>query len=139
MLEMINSLRILLGLAVAAFAAGEPPVKTSQPGSQKDPGDSAPLATPPRIEGTVLDDRYSRPLKRGYVVLKPTGSGRMLSGETDEAGRFVIENITPGEYAIEARRDGYVSANWGRRGGLRMPRVFRLAAGQEIRDLTFRL
>ena len=87
----------------------------------------------------MLDNRYTRPLKRGYVVIKPTGAGRTLSGETDEAGRFSIENIDPGEYTIEARRDGYLNAYWGRRGGLRMPRIFSIGAGQEWLDLTFRL
>ena len=136
---MSNSLRILLWLSISILASGQTQVNNSQPGSPKSPDDSTPLVKPSRIEGVVLDDRYSRPLKRGYVVVKPTGAGRALSGETDDAGRFSIENIEPGEYSIEARRDGYVSANWGRRGGIRIPRVFRLLAGQEVKDLTFRL
>ena len=92
-----------------------------------------------RIEGVLVDDLYQRPLKRGYVLIKPVGRGRAMSAETEDNGKFALENVDPGDYTIEARRDGYLSANWGRRGGIRMPRVFSVGAGQEIRDITFRL
>ena len=128
---------LIAGCAICLAAAGQSQVNQSP--LPKPPNVLAPLAKPARIEGTLVDDLYLRPLKRGYIVLKPTGAGRALSGETDEAGRFTIENVDPGAYTIEARRDGYISANWGRRGGIRMPRIFSLFAGQEMRDLTFRL
>ena len=128
-----------MGCAMTALAAGQSQVNNTQPAIVKGAGDSAPLAKPARMEGVLLDDRYLRPLKRGFVVLKPTGAGRALSGETDEAGKFAIEGIESGEYTIEARRDGFISAYWGRRGGLRMPRIFRVFNGQELLDITFRL
>ena len=138
MREMLNWL-IFMSCATAALAAGQSQVNKSQPAPAKSNNDLAPLTKPGRMEGVLLDDRYTRPLKRGYIVLKPTGAGRSPSGETDEAGKFTIENIDPGEYTIEARHDGHIGANWGRRGGIRMPRIFTVAAGQELLDVTFRL
>ena len=135
---MIYRRTLFLGCAICTLAAGQSQVNNPQPGTKPSP-DLAPLTKPARIEGVLLDDRYLRPLKRGFVVLKPSGAGRTLSGETDDAGKFTIENVDPGDYTVEARRDGYLSANWGRRGGIRMPRIFSIGAGQEMRDLTFRL
>ena len=130
MLEMMHRL-IVLGSIAAALSTGQSQAKS--------PGNSAPLPRLARIEGVIMDDRYLRPLKRGYVVMKPTNAGHPFSAETDDAGKFSIENIDPGEYSIEARRDNYISASWARRGGIRMPRVFTIGQGQEWRDLTFRL
>ena len=75
---MINWRMLVLGCAIGSLAKGQSPPKT--------PNNLAPLTKPARLEGVMLDDRYLRPLKRGYVVVKPTGAGRTLSGETDEAG-----------------------------------------------------
>ena len=137
---------LFLGCAMCIVAAGQSQVNNPQSGAVKAPGanpnpgsTTTPLTRLGRIEGVMLDDRYLRPLKRGYVAIKPNGAGRSLSGETDEAGRFTIDNVEPGEYTVEARRDGYLSAYWGRRGGIRMPRIFTINSGQEMRDLTFRL
>jgi hypothetical protein len=91
------------------------------------------------LEGSMLNDQTMQPLKRGLVVLRPKGAGKPTVAETDDVGRFSLPSIEPGTYTIEARRDGYIPAQWGRRGGIRMPRMFPLLAGQEIKDLTFRL
>ena len=135
---------ILAGWVVVVLAPGQvlqnaPAIKINDPKAVKGSDPAADLIRTGRIEGVVLDDRYLRPLRRGYVVLKPLGAGRTLSGETDETGKFSIEAVDAGQYTVEARRDGYLNANFARRGGIRMPRVFTLLAGQELRDLTFRL
>ena len=111
----------------------------AQPRVNNPPKQDGAAKTLGRMEGVILDDRYGRPLKRGFVTLKPNSAGRTFQGETDEGGRFAIEDIDPGDYTIEARRDGYISAHWGRRGGIRMPRIFAIAAGQDLRDVQFRL
>jgi hypothetical protein len=72
-------------------------------------------------------------------VLKPTGAGRTLSSETDDSGRFSIVGAEPGEYTLEAHRDGYLTASRAYRGKIRMSRVFALYSGNELRDITFRL
>lgn len=139
---MIKRLMLTGYAAYVLSAAGQtpaPPGPTSAPAVVPPEPAASELTTPARIEGVLLDDRYSRPLKRGYVVLTPKGAGQQKSGETDAAGKFTIEGIVPGDYAIEARRDLYLTAHSGRMGASRMPRIFHIHAGDDIRDLTFRL
>ncbi|HEY3744352.1 MAG TPA: carboxypeptidase-like regulatory domain-containing protein [Bryobacteraceae bacterium] len=139
---MIKRLTLTGYAAYVLCAAGQAPAPaapTSAPAVVPPQPTASDLTTPARIEGVLLDDRYSRPLKRGYVILTPKGAGQMKSGETDAAGKFSIEGIVPGDYAIEARRDRYLTAYSGRLGTNRMPRIFHINAGDDIRDLTFRL
>jgi len=100
-----------VSLSMSALASGQSQVNNSQPASTKSPDDSAALTKPPRIEGVVMDDRYSRPLKRGYVVLKPTGPGRASRARPDDAGKFSSKTSSPVNMPSSAP-DGYVSANW---------------------------
>jgi hypothetical protein len=91
------------------------------------------------LEGYILSDQSSQGLRRATITLRPKGSGKPVAAETDDAGKYSIASIEPGQYTMEVRRDGYIPAQWGRRGGIRMPRAITLLAGQEIKDLNFRL
>jgi hypothetical protein len=131
-----------MGCATFALASAQAPaVQTSpsQPAAPFEVPSASDASKPARISGTLLDDRYLRPLKRGYIVLTPKGAGQQKTGETDQSGKFSIEGIEPGDYSIEAHRDGYLNTRMGRRGGIRLPPVFRISGGDNIRDLTFRL
>lgn len=92
------------------------------------------------VSGTVLDDRTGTPLRRARVSLRPRVSGLAdMTVETTDAGNFRIAGIEPGHYGLVAARDGYLGPGIPRRGPFRMPRVFKIEAGDEIRDVEFRM
>ncbi len=53
--------------------------------------------------GTVMADSAGDPLSNAEIVIPSLGIG----GRTDSAGRFRIENVKPGEYAVVIRRLGF--------------------------------
>lgn len=104
------------------------------------PPQSAPQAAEKgAIDGMVLDNRSGLPLKRATIMLRSTRTGKAQAAEVDENGKFIMEDVEEGVYSLQAIRDGYLTANWGRHGGVRLGRQFALRAGQSIRDVTFRL
>jgi len=83
------------------------------------PSASAPSKTPAavraaerksfRISGTVVDATTGQPLAHAQVSIVAQGirdSGQFTV--TEEDGRFVFENLAPGQYPLHARRRGYL-------------------------------
>jgi hypothetical protein len=58
-----------------------------------------------KVAGQVLN---SSGHGRGYVTieLKPEGGGDPYIGITEEAGNFLIENVTPGTYTLHVKMSG---------------------------------
>ena len=64
---------------------------------------------PFRISGTVVDAMGGQPLAGALVTIslqRVRGSSQTTT--TGEDGQFMFENLTPGQYALYARRKGYV-------------------------------
>jgi len=62
-----------------------------------------------RISGTVVDATTGQPLAHAQVSIVAQGirdSGQFTVTEQD--GRFVFENLAPGQYPLHARRRGYL-------------------------------
>ena len=62
-----------------------------------------------RISGTVVDAMTGQPLAHAQVSIVAQGirdSGQFTV--TEEDGRFVFENLAPGQYPLHARRRGYL-------------------------------
>jgi protocatechuate 3,4-dioxygenase beta subunit len=69
-------------------------------------------------------------------VDEPTHSVAVV---TDEAGRFELKGLDPGHYRLTASRLGYVVSEYGQRKANDPGAVLTLRAGQEMKDLLFRL
>src|SRR5215470_16023556 len=67
-----------------------------------------PAARDSRIEGQVLADGNSVPLRRARVTLESLEGVAPIVVETDDRGNFAIRDIAPGAYRMIARRDGYL-------------------------------
>lgn len=91
-----------------------------------------------RVEGQLLS-RDSAPLRRGRVTLQSRAGGGSLAVDTDEQGRFHFAEVPPGAYSFQATRDQYLPTTTATRGQFRLPKVVRLAAGETLRGVTFRL
>jgi len=93
-----------------------------------------------RISGMVVKLAGSEPLRKARVRLQsvdePTHSVAVV---TDEAGRFELKGLDPGHYRLTASRLGYVVSEYGQRKANDPGAVLTLRAGQEMKDLLFRL
>jgi len=54
----------------------------------------------------LIVDEDGVPVKSAQVQLQAAG-GQSFHAETDEAGRFVLKNLPPGEYKVEVRKTGF--------------------------------
>lgn len=93
------------------------------------PGPSAPA----RVNGTVVNTASGGPLADVLVTLTPEARGSPRSAVSDESGRFSIEGLAPGRYAITATRTLYFRQRKG--GGTA---TVSLAAG-EVQSVQLRL
>ena len=67
------------------------------------------LAPTGAIEGMVRGQGHG-PLAKATATVD-TPSTTVISGSSDESGRWLIGNVQPGTFAVGLRREGYLSAN----------------------------
>jgi len=65
--------------------------------------------------------------------------GSALAQNTVENGTFAFPKVPPGRYTITVQRDGYLPVSAGRVGAYKMPPIFAVRPGDEIRSFTFSL
>lgn len=82
------------------------------------------------IQGTVADLDSGHPLPNVLILL--SSDAGYFRANSDTAGRFAIEGLTPGDYKAEVTRDGYLWTK--RRSG---PAAVTIT--QDLRNLSFRL
>lgn len=88
----------------------------------------------------IVTNATGQPMRRGIITLTAHSTGVAgQSAETDEQGKFRFSAVTPGIYSISASRDGYITADFGVRGGIRMPRQFGIYESERWDDVAFRL
>jgi protocatechuate 3,4-dioxygenase beta subunit len=85
------------------------------------------------VRGVVINRETGRPVADAAVELhsvRPASPARVTT--SDAEGRFVISRLAAGSYRLNARRSGYVGAEYGQN-GIHGPGVeFPLAAGQSL-------
>jgi Carboxypeptidase regulatory-like domain len=90
------------------------------------------------VKGTVTNAVTGERLRKSYVRLAPVSDlAKARPAVTDEEGRFVFENVPPGNYSLEAEHQGLLDRKYGEDAGA--PVEVRLAAGQNLSDLNIRL
>src|SRR5581483_8738907 len=74
------------------------------------------------VEGRVVNAATGAPLKKAVVSLEVFSPGRGMNGSpsvtgpsatTDAEGRFRLEQVDPGTYFLNARRNGYLGQSYG--------------------------
>lgn len=127
---------MITSLLLASFLA------QSQPAGPQAPAQGDPKC---KLEGQVISAATGAPLKRAVLRLSPAGAG--TSGEpgtdftssTDSSGRFVMANVDPGTYTLNAERSGYIAQQYGARSENSDGTRLKLESGQSMKDLLFRM
>lgn len=90
------------------------------------------------IKGTVTNAVTGERLRKAYVRLAPVSSAAIVRpAVTDEEGRFVFENILPGNYSLEAEHQGLMESKYSEDAGASVE--LRIIAGQNLSDLKIKL
>jgi hypothetical protein len=92
------------------------------------------------VEGVVVKSTTGEGLKRVSVQLIPIGGGQQgYSTLTENSGRFIIRDIAPGRYAINAGGDGYMQQAPEKGKGNTQLRILDLTPGKNENGIGFRL
>lgn len=136
-------LSLVLGVGLAASAQTGSVVSSQAPAPATSVPE-APKATDPkqlsRLEGRVVHAQTGEPLRKVNLTLRRTAREAVsLVCTSDQDGRFVFENVEPGTYQLTAERPGFLRQAYGARGLPYSGTPITLTAGQQIRDLEFKL
>lgn len=93
------------------------------------------------IEGVVVNELTKEPIRKVNVSLfkqvkTGSGGGAAYSAITDAAGKFRIENVEPGDYAVVQHKTGFIASrsNYGP-----SARLLKLGASQSLTGLRYTL
>lgn len=88
---------------------------------------------PGQVEGIVTNSVTGDPVRKATVVLQ--GGNSQREADTDAAGHFHFDNVTPGTYQAAANRDGFMQVPdqtaWSK--------PFTVAEEQQVKDVVMKL
>ena len=95
------------------------------------------------MEGTILSLSGDL-VRKATVRLQGTGGQpgqppASYSETTDNAGKFVFEDVAPGRYMLSAEKPGFVTARYGARSNTSPGTQLNLTAGMEMKDLAIKM
>ena len=118
---------IVAAMASAQTAPGNPPL-------------TKPKTDECTVSGMVVKLAGSEPLKTAAVRLQSLQDlAHTISVVTDVSGRFELKGIEPGRYRLKVSHTGFVTQEYGQKTPNDPGAEIRLAPGQSLRDLLFRL
>jgi hypothetical protein len=89
------------------------------------------------VAGTVVSTGGD-PVRKATVLLRARDeAGISYATESDGHGRFLVEDIQPGDYAVSADRQGFMLESDGARGA--PPPTLKVEAGQSVKDVKIKL
>jgi hypothetical protein len=91
---------------------------------------AVPVAKTARVEGTVVSAITGAPLKKAEVLLQTTDN-RSFAASTDAQGKFIFEDLPPGDYGLSVDRVGYLKQV--------AESEVELAAGTIVKDIVMKL
>src|SRR5687767_13061399 len=92
------------------------------------------------VSGAILNSRTGAPVRRAAVALQSADpSSRRATVLTDTNGQFAFVRVPPGQYRVEASKDGYIGFAPATKDAPRAPTTLTLAEGQRLTGLVYRL
>jgi len=128
-----------LALCVSLILAQTPPSASAQ-------APSVPAKDACTVAGQVVRAATGEPLPRVQVTLFPADGPRYgasdpvrFEAQTDDAGHFTIEGISPGRYFLMVERRGYLTQYYGQTRSSETQAILTLASGERRPGLLFRM
>src|SRR5262245_10195161 len=101
---------------------------------------TAPQIPAASIEGFVVRAGTNEPIASSRITIRRNGEGQEIPPvTTDSQGRFIVKNLEPGTYSLIAQRNGFARQMFGERAPGRGGTPLTIVAGQELKDVIFRL
>jgi protocatechuate 3,4-dioxygenase beta subunit len=125
-----------VALVLPAQQAGGKPETPSKAGDAGKAGKKEPMAS---LEGQVVNSVTGDPLKKVTVMLAKTRGGSPITAETDDTGKFRFQEIAAGRYLLFGERTGFARQAYGARANAISGTALVFSAGQEVKDLRFKL
>lgn len=99
---------------------------------------------PATISGRVVSATNGMPLKKATILAMMSQAGqsgpvRPKSTTTDADGNFLLKDLDPGRYMLSVTRSGYARQYYGQRVPLGPGTEISVIAGQQIKDILFRM
>ena len=92
------------------------------------------------LEGCVVNAVTGDPLRKATLMLtRSGGSATPATAETDDQGHFAFQNLEAGRYILFGERTGFARQAYGARGNSLSGTALLFSAGQEMKDLLFKL
>lgn len=92
------------------------------------------------IEGTVRLHGSGDPVRKAVVMVVWQGTPRAWATvQTDASGRFRVDSLPPGQYTIQAHKEGVGQGNWGANESAISNRLLELAESEHRADLAIPL
>ena len=95
------------------------------------------------VEGTIVslngDAVRKATVRLQGAVLQPGQPPGMYSETTDNAGKFVFEDVAPGRYTLSAEKPGFVTTRYGARSNTSPGSQLTLTAGMELKSLSIKM
>jgi len=129
----MSAMLMRLGLvSLALFAGTLSAQQTTQPSSKPESCS---------IEGQVTNALTGEPLKKVAIDLWHVGNAQeqRYGTTTTAGGRFVMQDIEPGQYRLSAQKRGYAGAEYGTRGGGQSGTILSLDPGQHLGNVVLRM
>jgi Carboxypeptidase regulatory-like domain len=96
-----------------------------------------------RVEGTILglngDLIRKATVRLQGAMGQPGQPPNSYSESTDNAGKFVFEDVAPGRYTLLAEKAGFVTTRYGARSNTSPGTQLNLTAGLEMKDLAIKM
>jgi hypothetical protein len=89
------------------------------------------------IKGIVTDAVTGTGLRKAFVRLRGSTAGKTYPAVTDDAGNFVIEQVEPASYILEAERQGFIESQYGHTSG--QVTQLRLTPGEKVTGINVKL
>ena len=139
----MHRIRTPFQLAVCLFAAtvvlaasqSTPPNQASG-NTKNDSNQSKQTAT---LKGKVTNAVTNDALRKVTLILTKTSGGGITKADTDDKGEFSFQDIEPGRYYLFAERTGFTRQAYGARGNALVGVGLSFSAGQEVKDIVFKL
>ena len=142
---MWTSLTVALLLAQVAAGPATGQLASGQPAPAPQTNAADPNGKPPEkcsVAGKAVNAVTGEPLKKTHIALQgmtPDTAGTGASVTTGPDGTFLLQDVEPGTYRLNASRTGFAPTSYGARKLAGGGTDLKLAAGQAIQDIVLRL